>query len=197
MPDQDDVLRAVAGLLLKNNVRDYYKRMSPDVRQYIKEEVIRLIGDQKTMIRRTVGTILTTIIEVGTLKECPGLLRLFLQLLSTNDFNLIDGTLGALYKICQDSADQLYEDNERAGRPLEELFPKLFAFFGSEHEPFRRFALGCVNQFLICMPPVLLTHFDTYMKVRHPPLLDPLTRGRDHVGGNRVCSRWHRTAQRK
>lgn len=156
-------------MILKNNVKEYYGKMPPDVRHYIRDEVFRCIGDPKTMIRRTAGTIITTIVEVGTLSECPGLLRLFIQMLNTNEINLVDGTLSALYKICQDSADKLEEDDQNAGGPLTDLFAKLFQFFGSEHEAFRRFALGSVNQFIICMPRVLRDNFEVYMQVRTVP----------------------------
>ena len=162
---QEDFIRTVAGIILKNNVRDYYVKMSPEVRTYLKEEVVRCIGDQCTAIRRTAGSIITTIIDVSSLDECPGLLRLFTQLLDSPDVTLIDGTLSALYMICQDSAEKLEDDDHRSGRPLVTLLPKLFTFFTSPHDAFRHFALGCVNQFIVCMPRVLADNFDTYIKV--------------------------------
>ena len=163
--DQDEAVRMVAGLTLKNNVKSYYREMAPEVRHYIRDEVFRCIGDPKTTVRRTAGTIITTIVDVGSLDECPGLLKLFIQMLSTNEVHLIDGTLSAIYKICQDSAEKLEEDDHKSGG-LTELFGRLFQFLGSEHEAFRQFALGSINQFIICMPRVLRENFELYMKVR-------------------------------
>ncbi len=165
MKDQEEYIRTVAGLVLKNNIKEYYPQMSEDVRNYIKMEVIKCIGDRKTTIRRTVGTILTTIIETTSVKECPGLLQLFAQLLDNNDVNLIDGTLSALQKICQDSAEKLDEEDGEMGRPLQVLIPKLFRFFTSEHDAFRKFSLSCINQFIVPMPQILASNVDLFVKV--------------------------------
>lgn len=165
MPTLDEYLRMLAGLVLKNNLRQYYKHIPEDVRNYMKTEVVQCIGDPKTSIRRTVGTILTTIIDITSLAECPGLLQLFIQLLDSSDVNVIDGTLSALQKICHDSAEKIDSADAHMGNPLNTLIPKLFTFFTSSHEAFRRHALSCVNDFIVPMPNALATHMDTYIKV--------------------------------
>jgi transportin-1 len=169
LQDQEEYIRTVAGLVLKNNIREYYRQIPEEIRNYMKNEIIQCIGDRMTSIRRTVGTIFTTIIDVTSMKECPGLLQYFLQLLNTStDVNVIDGTLSALQKICQDSAEKIENDDAAMGSPLQALLPKLISFFTSEHEAFRRFALSCVNNFVVPMPTVLATHMDVYIRVRLP-----------------------------
>jgi hypothetical protein len=165
LQDQEEYIRTVAGLVLKNNIREHYKRIPEDIRNYMKNEIIQCLGDRKTTIRRTVGTIFTTIIDVTSMKECPGLLQYFLQLLNTStDLNVIDGTLSALQKICQDSAEKIDSEDAEMGSPLQALLPKLISFFTSEHEAFRRFALSCVNNFVVPMPNVLAAHIDVYIR---------------------------------
>jgi transportin-1 len=167
LQDQEEYIRTVAGLVLKNNIREYYRQIPEEIRNYMKNEIIQCLGDRKTTIRRTVGTIFTTIIDVTSMKECPGLLQYFLQLLNTStDLNVIDGTLSALQKICQDSAEKIDSEDAEMGSPLQALLPKLISFFSSEHEAFRRFALSCVNNFVVPMPNVLAAHIDVYIRVR-------------------------------
>jgi transportin-1 len=169
MHDQEEYIRTVAGLVLKNNIREYYKRIPEDIRNYMKNEIIQCLGDSKTAIRRTVGTIFTTIIDVTSMKECPNLLQWFIKLLDSQDLNVIDGTLSTLQKICQDSAEKIDSEDAEMGSPLQTLLPKLITFFTSKHEAFRRFALSCVNNFVVPMPNVLAAHIDVYVRVTFPP----------------------------
>ncbi len=56
-------------------------------------------------------------------------------------------------------------DCDELGRPLAVLLPKLLEFFGHANEPFRRYALGSVNQFLLSMPAALTAMLPQYLQV--------------------------------
>ncbi len=60
-------------------------------------------------------------------------------------------------------------DCDELGRPLGVLLPKLLEFFAHANEPFRRYALGSVNQFLLSMPAALTAILPQYLQVRCPP----------------------------
>ncbi|KAL6045658.1 Transportin-1 [Balamuthia mandrillaris] len=164
LPELGEDLRMLAGLMLKNYIRGYYVHLPEPIRTYIKNEVVQCIGDKRTAVRRTVGTIITTVIEVTSVNEFPGLLQLFIQLLDSQDVNVIDGTLSALEKIIADSSEKLDAEDHATGQPLHTLIPKLFHFFNSEHEAFRRFSLNCISQFIICMPSALMAHMRTFIE---------------------------------
>ena len=60
-------------------------------------------------------------------------------------------------------------DCDELGRPLSVLLPKLLEFFAHANEPFRRYALGSVNQFLLSMPAALTAILPQYLQVRYTP----------------------------
>jgi hypothetical protein len=60
-------------------------------------------------------------------------------------------------------------DCDELGRPLSVLLPKLLEFFAHANEPFRRYALGSVNQFLLSMPAALTAILPQYLQVRCTP----------------------------
>jgi len=181
MNDQEEYIRTVAGITLKNNLRRYYKQIPEPIRNYMKNEIIQVISNEKRPIRRAVAMIFTTIIEAASTKECPGLLEFLIQQLDSQDLNMVDGALCTLELICQDSAQRLAEESDRMpSSPLDDLVPRLLRFFGSEHESFRHFAVSCLNHFVVPMPKALVTHLGSYVR-------DLLQLSRDVSSDIRVC----------
>ncbi len=164
--DESENLRMIAGLLLKNNIKEHYHRMPEDVRQYIKNEILLCIGDPKPSIRKTVASIITTIVVKAGFEGWPGLLQALIQFLDSQDLNYVDGSLNAFVLICEDYAEKLDTDEPSThSRPLNTLIPKFLGFFRSPHEEFRKHALSCINQFIIELPAALLVNMDPYLQV--------------------------------
>lgn len=63
MPQEDQYVRSVAGLTLKNNIRGHYPTISPEVVDYIKECSLEHIGDPE--IGKAVGIVIAAIVEHG------------------------------------------------------------------------------------------------------------------------------------
>jgi transportin-1 len=55
-------VRAIAGLTLKNNVKDHYTRLSPQVLEYVLYCCLIGTSDAETVVRSTAGTIMTTLV---------------------------------------------------------------------------------------------------------------------------------------
>jgi transportin-1 len=157
----------LAGLLLKNSIKEHYHLMPEDVRQYIKSEIVPCIGDPKASVRKTVASIITTIVVKSSFKAWPGLLQTLVQFLDSTDQNYVEGALNVFVLICEDYADKLDADEPSSTvRPLNVLIPKFISFFKSPNETYRRYALSCINQFIVDLPPALLVNMELYLQVK-------------------------------
>jgi transportin-1 len=158
-------IRQAAGLLLKNNLKSSYQLIQPPHLQYIKAEVLPCLGSSDFGVRTTVGTIISVVVQHEGFQKWPEVLQALVQCLDTNDYNHMEGALGALFKIAEDMPEIL--DSEIPGyadRPIAIFIPRLLQFFGSEHAVLRRLALGTVNQFVVLMPTALFINMGTYLQ---------------------------------
>ena len=66
LPGESELVRSMAGLLLKTNIRIRFSSFPVEVVAYIKANIFSVIGDPLSMIRNTVGTVIDTlIVELG------------------------------------------------------------------------------------------------------------------------------------
>jgi hypothetical protein len=63
-------VRAIAGLLLKNNCKRFYERIQFD---FVKQTILHALNDDVELIRSTAGTVITTILT-GRLGDWPDVL---------------------------------------------------------------------------------------------------------------------------
>lgn len=63
MPQEDQYVRSVAGLTLKNNIRGHFKDIPVSVIDFIKGCTLEHIGDQE--IGKAVGIVIAAIVERG------------------------------------------------------------------------------------------------------------------------------------
>ncbi|GLJ54534.1 hypothetical protein SUGI_1171160 [Cryptomeria japonica] len=158
-------VRQAAGLLLKNNLRTTFSLITPPYQQYIKSELLPCLGAPDRHLRSTVGTVVSVIVQQGQVQGWPELLQALVQCFDSNDFNLMEGALDALSKICEDIPDGL--DADVPGfqeRPINIFMPRLFQFFQSPYVSLRKLALSSVNQYIVLMPTALLLSMDQYLQ---------------------------------
>ena len=67
--------------------------------QYIKAEVLPCLGSPDFGVRSTVGTIVSVVVQQGTFQGWPEVLQALVQCLDSNDYNHMQGALGALFKV--------------------------------------------------------------------------------------------------
>lgn len=84
-----------------------------------------------------------------------------------DDFNVLDGALNALSKICEDLAEHDRSLTPSFMNALGSLFPKFIHFFRHPRVEIRRYALNAMNQFLHLMPDQLRAVLEQYLTVRH------------------------------
>jgi hypothetical protein len=77
MPAEDQYIRSVAGLTLKNNVRSHFPTIQPQVLDYVKECCIQHIGDQQ--VGKAVGLVIAAIVSTGKIQNWPQILQVLLE----------------------------------------------------------------------------------------------------------------------
>lgn len=83
--------RAVAGIVLKNNIKKTYEQLSaqaPQILEDVKTQCMLHIGDASQLIRATVGLIITMMVQEGDLASWPALLPTLLQLIRNPNPNI-------------------------------------------------------------------------------------------------------------
>ncbi|KAB0404855.1 hypothetical protein E2I00_001645 [Balaenoptera physalus] len=156
LKSEDEPTRSLSGLILKNNVKAHYQSFPPPVADFIKQECLNNIGDASSLIRATIGILITTIASKGELQMWPELLPQLCNLLNSEDYNTCEGAFGALQKICEDSSELL--DSDALNRPLNIMIPK----FLQSH------AIACVNQFIMDRAQALMDNIDTFIEAVSP-----------------------------
>jgi len=162
LTSEDDATRSLSGLILKNNVKAHMNNLPTEVTSFIKSECLLAAGDPSPLIRATIGILITTIATRGELSNWPELLPALCQMLDSPVYTMVEGSFGALKKICEDLAEVLDGDNE--GRPLNFMIPKFLTFFRHDSSTIRSHAIACVNQFIMCRSQALMTHIDDFIQ---------------------------------
>ena len=117
--NEQEYIRTIAGLLLKNNARLNWQNIIPEVRAYIKGEMLQCLGDPMESVRHTVGSIITTIVsKEDSLDEWPALLQTLVHFLDAPNPHVVDGSFSALTKLCEDSSGKLAAFGNGAVRQL-------------------------------------------------------------------------------
>lgn len=157
-------VRQSAGLLLKNNLKQQYQALPEEYRHYVKLSLLHCIRNPSKALRQTVGTSIAVIVGLGTLKTWPELVPACVQGLEGSDINALEGSLDALYKICEDVPKQL--DEEVPGLqevPSKVLIPRLLHLFSSLHVEAKCLAIGVANLLAGANPESLAPSLDSYV----------------------------------
>uniref|UniRef100_A0A0N5BDN5 Transportin-1 n=1 Tax=Strongyloides papillosus TaxID=174720 RepID=A0A0N5BDN5_STREA len=156
LKDLNEPIRSVSGLILKNILLKYYQFLPNEIKNYVKSKVCSIIGDPSSLIRATVGIVLTTIYtrEEGQWNQ---VLHYLVKLLQNPDYNLLDGSLGTLQKICEDSASKMNE------KDIEIIVRPCFKFFNYQIPKIRSTSLSVVNNILLFNSNVIGERFDEFI----------------------------------
>lgn len=77
MPQEDQYIRSVAGLTLKNNIRSHFATIQPNVLEYVKECCIQHIGDAG--VGKPVSLVIAAIVSRGNIQQWPQILQVLLE----------------------------------------------------------------------------------------------------------------------
>ncbi len=87
---EDEPTRAIAGLILKNNVKTYYLSFPAEIKVFVKREAMEAITDASPLIRATAGTLISTIAMRGELADWPELLPSLCQLIDSSQLHVCE-----------------------------------------------------------------------------------------------------------
>lgn len=73
--------------------------MNPAYQLYIKSELLPCLGSGDRHIRSTVGTIISTVVQIGGILGWPELLQALVNCLDSNDLHHMEGAMDALSKV--------------------------------------------------------------------------------------------------
>ncbi|MFH4974294.1 hypothetical protein AB6A40_001003 [Gnathostoma spinigerum] len=151
--------RSLAGLILKNSIRLLWTQLPEPIRLYVKSKSLLAIADPHPLIRATVGIIVTTVVIREGISQWPTLLPYLCSMLDAANPYGQEGAMGAIQKICEDSADTLSQEEH-----LNSLVPKLLQFFNSPLPKLRSLALNSVNCILLVQTEPLNDIMDIYLE---------------------------------
>ncbi|KAK4705916.1 transportin-1, partial [Phenoliferia sp. Uapishka_3] len=162
-PPEDDTVRSMAGLILKNNVRLRLEEVPPEVILFVKATIFNAIGDPIPMIRNTVSTVIDTlIVELGP-TNWPEALSQLMTLVDSPDPYTQEGAFTTLDKLCQDIPKKLEQMEVGGARPLDYMIPKFLLHIDSPNAKIRAHALSCTNQFISADTNALTVHLEGYV----------------------------------
>eukprot|EP00962_Isochrysis_galbana_P042543 scaffold15964_cov135-Isochrysis_galbana.AAC.8 len=131
----------MAGLVLKNNVKEHWDEMHPSVQAYVKQGVLACVGLPEPYLRQTAGTCVTTIAYTAGLASWTELVPTLLGMLegaaAGGAHDAAEGAIAALSKVCEDSCEALATQPESQPM-LGPLLSTLIPLINATHEPLRR-----------------------------------------------------------
>lgn len=161
------LVRYAAAIQLKNHIKIYYKSLSKDQLDFIKQYTVQTLRDPNPQLRSFAGTIITEIIQQGGILQWPEVLQELLSLVespaSGDGSDVQEAAMSALAKVCEDNRKLL--DKEYSGqRPTTVLIPKLLDFAGHVNPRIRVLAITTLRAFILQKSQVLFANLDTYLQ---------------------------------
>lgn len=83
MPTASAHLRRLAGIELKNTIKNHHQTISPDVITYVKQGILKVLADPEREIRRTAAIIISTVVTFKELTAWPELVPNLVQMVAS------------------------------------------------------------------------------------------------------------------
>ncbi|CDO63461.1 transportin [Plasmodium reichenowi] len=149
--EENNDVRQVGGLLLKNYINSKNKFLSNDILKIIKNEIFKLVEDEVKEIRNTSGSVITTILtKYEGIEQWPEALYNLLLLIERGNNDVVDGAFRAILIIIE---DELMNRKNRDSLFFQfcktQLLQKLFQFCSPQEKNIKKkYAAECLNLFI-------------------------------------------------
>ncbi|KAI9484057.1 MAG: armadillo-type protein [Benjaminiella poitrasii] len=168
MTNQNNYIRAIAGITLKNNILNNFNSIPPSVFSHVKMTSLKALEDpnQDATIRRTIGSVITAIIVRDQIMNWPEALKALVEKLHSSNPLSVEMALDTIQKICEDSAIELSEaiDVESNTPFLDSMIPRLIPFNSHPNPHFRALSISATNHFVQLRSPSFTSHIDNYLQ---------------------------------
>lgn len=157
---QDPRVRSLAGLILKNNLRELFARqlqggqagvVASQVLDYVKSALLdsNVLSDQIHLVRSAAGTVISTLTMTFGPESWPQAIEKLIALTESPDSNAIYGAFQALSKVCEDVPRKLEQMTINNFRVLDIILPRIINTLKTTADPkIRNMALKCLNPFV-------------------------------------------------
>ncbi|KAG2202751.1 hypothetical protein INT47_004775 [Mucor saturninus] len=171
--------RMIAGLQLKNSIKDHFNTIPLNVLEYVKQSCIQLLFQPDlSPINKTVSAVIAAIIGRGQVHNWPQVLMILIEKLTDTQTPLVlEISLDTLVMICEDVAPEL--DSEIEGiRPLGLMIPHLLSLYSNTDPRLRSQAINATSQFVLLKSVSFTEHLQHILTAVYHPLVmgDPTTR---------------------
>lgn len=175
----DDIIRTLAGISLKNNVRSNYHNFTPEFKNLLKQQGLALLRDPVKSIRSTAAVLIVTIASSGEIKTWQELLPTLTQLIVSPDNQTAESAFYALEKICEDLSHVMC--NPEMASNLDYFVPGLIRLFQHQNPKMRNHALVCINCFVTLQAPAIMNSINEYVEGLFQLARDPNTEVKKNV----------------
>ncbi|KAG8926580.1 hypothetical protein FRC01_008665 [Tulasnella sp. 417] len=158
---EDDRVRAVAGLLLKNNAKTITKS-PPEVVEYVKVTVLVAFRDHVKEVRDAAGQVIVTMMGSLEVVQWPEALMKLVEGLDSPDPILKASSFSVLEKACEDYPKKLDKD-VNGQRPLDFMIPKFIQMADDPNPRIRSHAITSLSHFIAIQSQSLFANIDSYM----------------------------------
>lgn len=159
-------VRAAAGINLKNSVLRLQKYgTSTKDRTYLLQNIFKGLVDEENMVRNITGNVITSLFSIYGISGWPQALPQLIELSNSKELDLKvqEASLGALSKICEDSASVLDQDYN-GERPLNFMISNFLKSMDNQQSgKIRSLAIHCINQFIPLKTQSFLVYIDDYL----------------------------------
>ncbi|KAK9707692.1 Importin-beta N-terminal domain [Popillia japonica] len=95
-------IRALAGIILKNNLTTTYDTLNIETVEYMKSVFLHLLKDESRDVRSSATNLVNVVLWKGGLPRWPELLPTLITMVDSSDVTASETALNALLKICED-----------------------------------------------------------------------------------------------
>ncbi|KAG8773741.1 hypothetical protein FRC12_002341, partial [Ceratobasidium sp. 428] len=162
MPADEERVRTVAGLVLKNAAKGI-AHSPPQVVAYVKTTVLAAYADTSAMVRNAAAQVVVVVLGALEPANWPEALSALLHGLD-GDNSAQEAAFGVLEKCCEDYPRKL-EAEIHGTRPTDVLIPRFLALADAPQPRVRTLALTCLSHFVPVASPVLWAHIDAFLAV--------------------------------
>lgn len=158
MPDEDEAIRSRACLNAKNIVHMYHNEMRGGVLEYIKQTSLKSISDQSSLVRKTVGTLISTLFALDS--NWPELMPFLSQLLDSSEPSICETAINTVMKICEDT-----QENRRPNSQLHEISVKILRYVRHDNKSIKTSAMICMNACIDSRSTTFMQNVDYFLNV--------------------------------
>ncbi|KAI9469089.1 MAG: armadillo-type protein [Benjaminiella poitrasii] len=164
---EDISIRRIAGLQLKNNIKNNFNIIPLSVLDYVKQcciDTLHSSEQQPASICKTVSSVIASIVSSGQAHNWLEVIILLVEKLDNPNQIISEVALDTLVMICEDTAielDQVINGN----RPLRFMIPKFVELYSHPNSRLRAQAIYATSQFVPSKPESFIYQLDVILNV--------------------------------